>query len=171
MSTPTPLIRRDTRAWIAQTWLSFLLAVMLCVGGLAWLPGEDIDRAFMVMGYVFSLCSALVLAKTVRDQETRRSVGDTPLWSLVVWGGFLLAMTLTIWGLLRMGIQPVWKAYLVVAWLYLISSAFTLAKTLRDGYEASLQEARLAGRREASEGRLDSRMDVRLDTRLNNPQA
>jgi hypothetical protein len=162
-ATPAPLIRRDTRAWRAQVWLSFLMAVLLCVGGLLWLPGADIDRAFMVMGYVFSLCSALVLAKTVRDQETRRSAGDTPLWNLVVWGGFALAMALTAWGLLRMDIQPVWKAYLIVAWLYLISSAFTLAKTLRDGYEVSLLEARLAGRREASEARIDSRIDARLD--------
>jgi hypothetical protein len=34
-----------------------------------------------------------------------------------------------------MEINPTWKAYLVVSWLFLISSAFTLAKTLRDAYE------------------------------------
>ena len=145
------VLLRDTRAWRVQAWLSFLMALLLCCGGLAWLPGEDIDRAFMVMGYVFSLCSALVLAKAVRDHATpRRGAADTPLWNLVVWGGFLLAMGLTGWGLVRMSIQPTWKAYLVVAWLYLISSAFTLAKTLRDAFEASLWEARLAGRREAA---------------------
>jgi len=36
-----------------------------------------------------------------------------------------------------------------VSWLFLISSAFTLAKTLRDRHEADLVEARLQGRRAA----------------------
>ena len=49
-------------------------------------------------------------------------------------------MALTAWGLWRMEISPTWKAYLLVSWLYLISSAFTLAKTLRDGYEAERLE-------------------------------
>ena len=35
-------------------------------------------------------------------------------------------------------IQPVWKAYLGVCWLYLISNVFTLAKMLRDRHEADL---------------------------------
>ena len=43
------------------------------------------------------------------------------------------------------------KAYLLVSWLFLISSMFTLAKTLRDAHEAALLEARLAGRREAAQ--------------------
>lgn len=145
-----PRIARDTRAWRVQVWVSFGLATALCASGLAWLPGDDLDRAFMVMGYVFSLSSALVLAKAVRDQAQGRA--DTPMWSLVVWGAFGLALALTAWGLWRMAVQPVWKAYLLVAWLYLISSAFTLAKTLRDGHEADLMAARLAGAREAQQG-------------------
>ena len=130
---------RDTRAWRAQVWISFGLAGLLCAGGLAALPGADLDRAFMVMGYAFCLTSAFVLAKFVRDTEGRR--GDSPQWRLVVWGGFALAMGLTGWGLWRMEIHPTWKAYLGVSWLYLISSAFTLAKTLRDAWEAERAEA------------------------------
>src|SRR5262249_55883057 len=83
---------------------------------------------FMVMGYVFCLSTAFALAKFVRDNQQRHV--DTPMWKLVVWGGFLLAMALTGWGLWRMSIQPVWKAYLLVCWLFLISTVFTLAKTL-----------------------------------------
>jgi hypothetical protein len=49
-----------------------------------------------------------------------------------------------------MQIQPVWQAYLLVSWLFLISSTFTLAKTLRDAYEADLLEARLAGQRDVA---------------------
>ena len=130
----TVLVQRDTRAWRLQTWISFGLALLVCGTGLAWLPGADLDRAFMVMGYVFCLSTAFALSKFVRDNAVTPS--DTPLWSPVVWGGFGVAMALTGWGLFRMDINPTWKAYLVVSWLYLISAAFTLAKMLRDAYEA-----------------------------------
>ena len=142
------MIRRDTRAWRAQVWLSFGIAASLCAIGLAWLPGDDIARAFMVMGYVFCLSTAFALAKFIRDNQARRV--DTPMWSMVVWAGFAVAMALTAWGLWRMNVQPVWKAYLMVCWLFLISSVFTLAKTLRDAHDADLLEARLAGRMEGS---------------------
>lgn len=143
----TTLIHRDTRAWQLQVWVSFGVAVFLCATGLAWLPGQDLDRAFMVMGYVFCLSAVFVLAKFVRDSQS--GVGDTPMWRLVVWGGFAVAMGLTGWGLLRMEVSGTYKAYLGASWLYLVTSAFTLAKTLRDRYEADMAEARLAGRLEA----------------------
>ena len=98
MHTPAP-IRQDTKAWKLQVWVSFGLAVMLCGTGLAYLPGEDLNRAFMVMGYMFCLSTAFALAKFVRDREAHQGgPSDTPLWSLVVWGGFALAMGLTGWG-------------------------------------------------------------------------
>jgi hypothetical protein len=97
----------------------------------------------MMMAYLFCLCSAFALAKYVRDNEIRRT--DTPMWGLVVWGGFTLAMALTAWGLWRMDVNPTYKAFLGVAWLFLISTVFTLAKTLRDAHEAALAEARRDG--------------------------
>ncbi|MDB5828473.1 MAG: YiaAB two helix domain protein [Variovorax sp.] len=156
----TLTVRRDTRAWQFQVWISFGAAVFLCATGLGWLPGESIDRAFMVMGYVFCLSAAFVLAKFVRDNQRDEgdaagsvpAAGDTPMWKLVVWGGFITAMGLTAWGLVRMDINDAYKAFLGVSWLFLISSAFTLAKTLRDRHEADLAHARLAGRREAMAG-------------------
>lgn len=136
-------IRKDTKAWKMQVWLSFGAAVILCGTGLAYLPGQDLDRAFMVMGYVFCMSTAFALAKFVRDNEVRKT--DTPMWSLVVWGGFAFAMALTGWGLVRMEINPTYKAFLGVSWLFLISTVFTLAKTLRDAHEAMLAEARREG--------------------------
>ena len=68
----------------------------------------------------------------------------------MVWGGFAVAMGLTGWGLVGMEINVTYKAFLGVSWLYLITSAFTLAKMLRDRYEADLMDARLQGRREAA---------------------
>ena len=161
MSTSPILLQRDTRAWQFQVWVSFGIAVFLCAVGLAWLPGAQLEQAFMVMGYVFCLSAAFVLAKFVRDNDgaARRTgsntgngggAGDTPMWKLVVWGGFAVAMGLTGWGLLGMEINVTYKAFMGVSWLYLITTAFTLAKMLRDRHEADLLEARMLGRREAS---------------------
>jgi len=146
---PQILIHRDSKAWGLQVWVSFLIAVFLCGVGLAYLPGKDLDRAFMVMGYFFCLSAAFVLAKFVRDNEKaaqENRTADTPLFKFVVWGGFFLAMALTGWGLLRMEVNDTYKAFLGVSWLYLITCTFTLAKTLRDKHEADLGQARLQAR-------------------------
>lgn len=132
-------IRQDTKAWRAQVWISFMTASLLCAIGLAWLPGRELDRAFMVMGYVFCLTAAFALAKFVRDNESRAV--DTPLWRLVVWGGFFVAMSLTGWGLVQMEINPAYRAFLGVSWLFLISTCFTLAKTLRDAHDHAILSA------------------------------
>ena len=137
-------LRQDTKAWKAQVWISFLIAALLCAIGLAWLPGREIDRAFMVMGYAFCVTAAFALAKFVRDNE-RRSV-DTPLWRVVVWGGFFVAMALTGWGLVQMEIHPTYRAFLGVSWLFLVSSCFTLAKTLRDAHDRAIVIAADANR-------------------------
>jgi hypothetical protein len=133
ISAHPPLPRQDTRAWRLQVWASFATAVVLCATGLAWLPGHDLDRAFMVMGYLFCMSAAFLVAKTVRDNEARPV--DAPLWSAVVWGSLASALLLTAWGLWRMDINPNYKAYMAVSWLFLVSCVFTLAKTLRDAHE------------------------------------
>ena len=85
------LIRRDSKPWQLQVWVSFGIALALCAIGLAYLPGQDLDRAFMFMGYLFCLSTAFVLSKFVRDGEaaqqggSARRVPDTPLFRLVVW--------------------------------------------------------------------------------------
>lgn len=146
---PSPLIQRDTPAWRLQVWVSFGIAVFCCAVGLAWLPGVAMERAFMVMGYVFCLSAVFMLAKFVRDNQTRHGA-DTPMFKLVVWGAFAVAVGLTGWGLWSMDINPTYQAFLGVSWLYLITTAFTLAKMLRDRHEADLADARWQGRREAS---------------------
>lgn len=145
----TATIQHDTKAWKAQVWISFAVAASLCAIGLAYLPGQDLDRAFMVMGYGFCLSAAFAVAKYVRDNQARRV--DTPMWGTVVWGGFALAMALTGWGLWRMEVNPTYKAFLGVCWMFLISSVFTLAKTLRDAHEARIAEIRRDARHLANE--------------------
>lgn len=142
------LIRRDTSAWQGQVWASFGAALLLCTVGLWNLPGQSLDRAFMVLGYFFCMSSGFVLAKFLRDAEAAKFDGreaDTPMFMMVVWGGFLGAMVLTAWGLYRMNIDLIYKGYLGVCWLYLISTTFTLAKMVRDRHDADLAEARVNG--------------------------
>lgn len=93
----------------------------------------------MVMGYVFSLSTVFVLSKFIRDRAARQD--DTPLWGLVVWAGFALAVGLTGWGMWQMVLDPSYKAFLMVCWLFLLSSAFTLAKMLRDAHDDDVAEA------------------------------
>ena len=82
-------------------------------------------------------------------RDNQHKTVDTPMWRMVVWTAFAVAMSLTGWGLWRMTINDTYKAFLLVSWLYLITTTFTLAKTLRDRHEADLSEARLQARMEA----------------------
>jgi hypothetical protein len=72
------------------------------------------------------------------------------MWRFVVYGAFFMAMTLTAWGLWRMNINETYKVFLLVSWLYLNTTTFTLAKTLRDAHDADMNEARLTSRRNAN---------------------
>ena len=133
------LIRRDTSAWNLQVWLSFSIAVLACAVGVWSMPSEELDRAFLAIGLFFCLFSAFTLAKMIRDNRDERV--DTPPWIMTVWVGFIVAVVLTAWGLFRMNIGTWEKGYMVVSWLFLVSTAFTLAKSVRDKQEADILES------------------------------
>ena len=101
-------IRHDTKAWKAQVWISFFAAAALCATGLAYLPGRDLDRAFMVMGYVFCMSAAFALAKFVRDNESARG-RHAALGPRRLGAASSLAMALTGWGLVQMEINPTYQ--------------------------------------------------------------
>ena len=132
------IMRRDTGSWRLQVWLSFGLAVGACGIGVIQLPGQELDRAFLALGVFFCLFTSFAVAKTLRDNRDRQV--DTASWVMTVWAAFAAAIALTAWGLWRMNIPSWEKSYMVVSWLFLVSSTFTLAKTVRDGHEAQLME-------------------------------
>ena len=132
------IMQRDTGGWRIQVWLSFAIAVTACAAGVVQLPGQELDRAFLALGMFFCLFASFAVAKTVRDNKDGQV--DTSSWVMTVWVAFAAAITLTAWGLWRMNI-PAWeKNYMVVSWLFLVSTTFTLAKTVRDGHEANLMD-------------------------------
>lgn len=130
------LVRPDTQAWVIQVWAAFAIAVLLCAIGLWNLPQDGSDRAFLTIGFLFCVFSALTLAKTIRDNRDERV--DTDMWILHVWIAFALAMCSTIWGLARIDLDVWKKGYLVASAFFLISSTFVLAKTIRDNQEAEI---------------------------------
>lgn len=141
------IMQRDTGGWKLQVWISFALAIGAAALGILQLPSAELDRAFLAIGFFFCLFTVFAVSKTIRDN--RDGQVDTGSWVMTVWVAFAAAVALTAWGLFRMNI-PYWqKAYMIVAWLFLVSAAFTLAKTLRDGHEAGLMERAAAETRPA----------------------
>jgi hypothetical protein len=134
MSTKTMQRERDTGAWIFQVWAAFAFAIGVTGWGILNLPGEAWMRAYVFMGAAFLLVASFMLQKTIRDNRYRQV--DTPAWRFLSWAAFLLAGAMT--GLGVMGLQvEIWvKGYLVASLLFMVSAAFTLAKTIRDNFEA-----------------------------------
>lgn len=132
------VMQRDTAGWRLQVWISFGLAIAASAIGILQLPSAELDRAFLAIGFFFCLFAVFAVSKTIRDN--RDGQVDTGSWVMTVWIAFAAAVALTAWGLFRMNIQYWQKAYMIVTWLFLVSSAFTLAKTLRDSHEANMME-------------------------------
>jgi len=145
-------MQRDTSGWRAQVWISFGLSLAACVVGVAYLPGQELDRAFLAIGFMFCLFASFAVAKTIRDN--RDGQVDTASWVLAVWIAFACAFSLTAWGLWRMNIGDWQKGFMVVGWLYLVSSTFTVAKTVRDQHEAELMDRASAAEPKTKPGAL-----------------
>lgn len=65
----TSELRQDTPAWVAQVWISFLLAVAAAAIGIVYAPVGPWIKAYLGMAFLFSLGSAFSLAKTIRDNH------------------------------------------------------------------------------------------------------
>lgn len=72
-SVPQP-IQPHSSAWIAQTWISFVLSIGVTTMGIWFLPVDAWVKAFMGMGLLFTVGSTFSLAKTVRDQHEAQSI-------------------------------------------------------------------------------------------------
>ncbi len=102
------------------------------------MPSQELDRALLAVGFCFCLLASFTLAKMIRDNRDQRI--DTGAWVITVWAGFAMAVSLTAWGLFRMAIGECEKACMIVAWLFLLNTVFSVAKLVRDKQEADLLE-------------------------------
>ncbi len=62
-------------AWIAQAWLSFVLAMGMTALGIWHLPVDVWIRSFLAMGLLFTVGSTFSLAKTLRDMHEMEQLG------------------------------------------------------------------------------------------------
>jgi hypothetical protein len=142
------VMRRDTQGWRVQVWVAFCIALIACGWGVLAMPGANLDAAFLALGLVFSLFSTLAVAKMTRDN--RDGQVDTQGWVVAVWVAFAAAIAITAWGMWRMNIDAWQKGYMLVSWLFLISSSFAVAKMVRDEQEAELMARQAQAQREAA---------------------
>ena len=62
-------------AWVTQTYVSFAVSLAAFGIGIAYLPVDAWMRGFLAVAGLYSVTSAISMAKTVRDQhEARQTV-------------------------------------------------------------------------------------------------
>ncbi|MDB9528152.1 YiaA/YiaB family inner membrane protein [Oscillatoria sp. CS-180] len=66
--------RTHTSAWIAQTWISFAIALSATATGIFYLPVNGWLKGYLGMGMLFSIGSTISLSKTVRDIEESKRI-------------------------------------------------------------------------------------------------
>jgi len=69
MPTTTAPAVNHSSAWVAQTWISFVLSASATALGIYFLPTDLWVKGFLGMGLLFTIGSTLSLAKTVRDEH------------------------------------------------------------------------------------------------------
>jgi hypothetical protein len=126
---------RDTNAWIFQVWSAAALSVFASLYGIFELSGIN----FKLMTACLFVCMyvSITLQKMIRDNQSGRP--DTLSYKFVTWAGLAFALYFT-WSSIRdLGEIDVWhRNYLIVTFLFVVSSVFVLTKTVRDqaDYEA-----------------------------------
>jgi hypothetical protein len=60
---------QDTSAWRFQVVTAFLIALGLTTSGVVFLPVTMWIKGYLLMGLYFTISSAFVLAKTLRDSH------------------------------------------------------------------------------------------------------
>jgi hypothetical protein len=65
----TPLATKNTAAYYVQAVASFIVSTGATVVGIAYLPVDAWERAFLGLGLLYTVTSAITLAKVVRDKQ------------------------------------------------------------------------------------------------------
>jgi hypothetical protein len=63
-----------SNAWIAQTWISFVVSIGATTMGLLIMPANFWMKGYMGMGLLFSVGSTISLSKTIRDVEESKRI-------------------------------------------------------------------------------------------------
>ena len=66
--------QKPTSAFYAQAAISFAISVLGMLIGIIYLPLTGWGRAFVAVGYLYTVTSAFTLAKCVRDQHEANTI-------------------------------------------------------------------------------------------------
>ena len=120
-------------SWMFQVWAAFVLAVAGIIIGVSHLEIESNSKIFLSISILFSLSSIFSLAKTIRDNK--RNQKDTNAWIFQVWASFVISICANIYIISKLNLSFWTESYFIINLLFLASSSFTLAKTIRDNEE------------------------------------
>ena len=70
----TPLRRRTTTAFFAQSVISFAVSLAVTIVGIGYLHDSRWIRAFLALGLLYVVTSSFTLAKCVRDRQEETAV-------------------------------------------------------------------------------------------------
>lgn len=59
----------NTPAWRFQTWAAFVLSFGITAIGILWMPLSIWPKAFLGIGFLFTVAQCFTLAKTIRDDN------------------------------------------------------------------------------------------------------
>lgn len=64
----------DSSGWYFQSWAAFGISTLAVLYGIWALRADDWARAFLGLGFLFSVSSCFTLAKAIRDRHERQKL-------------------------------------------------------------------------------------------------
>lgn len=64
----------NTNAWRFQSWAAFVLSFGITLLGIVWLPLSIWPKAFLGIGFLFTVAQCFTLAKTIRDEHELKGI-------------------------------------------------------------------------------------------------
>jgi hypothetical protein len=63
-----------SQAWIAQTWVAFVVSILATGVGIYHTPVDNWIKGYLTMGLLFSIGSTVSLSKTIRDVHESQKI-------------------------------------------------------------------------------------------------
>ena len=65
---------QHSSAWIAQSWISFIVAILSTTWGVVYLPMDGWAKGYMAISFAFTVSSTISVSKTTRDLHEAKSI-------------------------------------------------------------------------------------------------
>lgn len=134
------IIMNHTSSWYRQVWISAIISVVASIWVILNMPAVGLTKLFITMAMMFSFTMCFVLSKYIRDRQA--NIRQTPSFKYIAYGGTAIAAAMFFYGVLttQTADNISWVALAVICWCYTQTCGFSLAKTLRDKFDATPDE-------------------------------